>query len=175
MEPARWFFNKHEEEPTTEVAIRRAPGEDLYVVLGGYDAATQNATYAITVNPLVNWIWLGFAVMAIGTGLALLPETAFAFVAAKVPGGATTTSLMLILLLLPASLLAQTGDTVQAVPRSALERQLEGEILCTCGCRRPLEQLRHAELPGACEPDRKAPSVPARRQGSRRRGCGLRQ
>ena len=138
MEPARWFFNKHEEEPTTEVAIRRAPGEDLYVVLGGYDAATQNATYAITVNPLVNWIWFGFAVMAIGTGLALLPETAFAFVAAKVPGGATTTSLMLILLLLPASLLAQTGDTVEAVPRSALERQLEGEILCTCGCRRPL-------------------------------------
>ena len=34
MEPARWFFAKHEDEPTTEVAIRRAPGEDLYVVLG---------------------------------------------------------------------------------------------------------------------------------------------
>jgi cytochrome c-type biogenesis protein CcmH/NrfF len=138
MEPARWFFNKHEEEPTTEVAIRRAPGEDLYVVLGGYDVATQSATYAITVNPLVNWIWFGFAVMALGTGLALLPETAFAFVAAKVPGGAATTSLLLILLLLPASLFAQSGDTVQAVPRTALERQLEGEILCTCGCRRPL-------------------------------------
>jgi cytochrome c-type biogenesis protein CcmF len=138
MEPARWFFNKHEEEPTTEVAIRRAPAEDLYLVLGGYDAATQSATYAITVNPLVNWIWFGFAVMAFGTGLALLPETAFAFVSAKVPGGATTTSLLLILLLLPTSLLAQGGDTVQAVPRTALERQLEGEILCTCGCRRPL-------------------------------------
>ena len=27
---------------------------------------------------------------------------------------------------------------MQAVPRSALERQLEGEILCTCGCRRSL-------------------------------------
>jgi cytochrome c-type biogenesis protein CcmF len=137
MEPARWFFNKHEQEPTTEVAIRRAPGEDLYVVLGGYDVATQSATYAITINPLVNWIWFGFAVMAFGTGLALLPETAFAFVAAKLPAGATTTSLLLLLLLLPASLVAQ-GDTVQAVPRGALERQLEGEILCTCGCRRPL-------------------------------------
>jgi cytochrome c-type biogenesis protein CcmF len=136
MTPARWFFNKHEDEPTTEVAIRRAPGEDLYLVLGGYDVATQSATYAITVNPLVNWIWLGFAVMAIGTGLALLPETAFAFVAAKLPAGATTTSLLLLILLLPVSLLAQ--ETVQAVPRSALERQLEGEILCTCGCRRPL-------------------------------------
>jgi cytochrome c-type biogenesis protein CcmF len=137
MEPARWFFVKHEQEPTTEVAIRRAPGEDLYVVLGGYDVATQSATYAITINPLVNWIWFGFAVMAFGTGLALLPETAFAFVAAKLPAGATTTSFLLLLLLLPTSLLAQ-GETVQAEPRSALERQLEGEILCTCGCRRPL-------------------------------------
>ena len=137
MAPARWFFNKHEQEPTTEVAIRRAPGEDLYIVLGGYDVATQSATYAITINPLVNWIWFGFAVMAFGTGLALLPETAFAFVAAKLPAGATTTSLLMLLLILPASLLAQ-GDTVQVVPRSALERQLEGEILCTCGCRRPL-------------------------------------
>ena len=120
------------------MAIRRAPGEDLYVVLGGYDVATQSATYAITINPLVNWIWFGFAVMAIGTGLALLPETAFAFVAAKLPAGAATTSLLLLLLLLPTSLLAQGDDTVQAEPRSALERQLEGEILCTCGCRRPL-------------------------------------
>ena len=86
MEPARWFFNKHEQEPTTEVAIRRAPGEDLYVVLGGYDVATQSATYAITINPLVNWIWFGFAVMAFGTGLALLPETAFAFVGGETAG-----------------------------------------------------------------------------------------
>ena len=60
MEPAKWFFDKHEEEPTTEVAIRRGLGEDLYIVLAGYDAAEQSATYAVTVNPLVNWIWLGF-------------------------------------------------------------------------------------------------------------------
>ena len=26
LQPARWFFNKHEDEPTTEVAIRRAAG-----------------------------------------------------------------------------------------------------------------------------------------------------
>ncbi len=34
MYPARWFFAKHEDEPTTEVAIRRAVSEDLYLVLG---------------------------------------------------------------------------------------------------------------------------------------------
>jgi cytochrome c-type biogenesis protein CcmF len=137
MTPARWFFNKHEEEPTTEVAIRRAPGEDLYVVLGGYDIAQQTATYAVTINPLVNWIWFGFAVMALGTGLALMPESAFAFAVAKVPSGAVT-PMLLVLLLLPASLRAQGVDAVQAVPRTTLERQLEGEINCTCGCRRPL-------------------------------------
>ena len=68
LQPARWFFAKHEEQPTTEVAIRRAAGEDLYVVLAGYEVQTQNATYAVTINPLVNWIWFGFAVLAFGTG-----------------------------------------------------------------------------------------------------------
>ncbi len=61
MEPAKWFYAKREQEPTTEVAIRRGVGEDLYIVLAGYEPADQSATYAVTVNPLVNWIWLGFA------------------------------------------------------------------------------------------------------------------
>ena len=54
----------------------------------------------MTVNPLVNWIWFGFAVMALGTGIALLPESAFAFAVAKIPGGAATTALLLVLLVL---------------------------------------------------------------------------
>jgi cytochrome c-type biogenesis protein CcmF len=34
MQAAKWFYNKRAEEPpTTEVAIRRAPTEDLYIVL----------------------------------------------------------------------------------------------------------------------------------------------
>src|SRR5262249_47809496 len=49
LEPARWFFVKHEDQPTTEVAMRRAIGEDLYVVLAGYEIETQNATYAVTI------------------------------------------------------------------------------------------------------------------------------
>jgi cytochrome c-type biogenesis protein CcmF len=139
LRPARWFFNKHEDEPTTEVAIRRALAEDLYVVLASYDASTQSATYAVTINPLVNWIWVGFGVIALGTGLALLPETAFAFAASKVPAAAATSAMLLLALLFPAApVRAQSSQTVQPVPRSALERQLEGEIQCTCGCRRAL-------------------------------------
>ena len=91
--PARWFFAKHEDQPTTEVAMRRAPGRGRLRGAGGYEVETQNATYAVTVNPLVNWIWLGFGLLAFGTGIALLPERAFAFAAAKVPEGAVTTTL----------------------------------------------------------------------------------
>jgi cytochrome c-type biogenesis protein CcmF len=136
MEPARWFFAKHEDEPTTEVAIRRAPGEDLYIVLGGYEPSSQQANYAITINPLVNWIWFGFAVMALGTGLALLPERAFAFAAARIPAGAVTTSLLVLILLLPAPVRAQHVEdpmAVPVVPQSQLEKELRSEIICMCG------------------------------------------
>ena len=135
MRPARWFFHKREDDPTTEVAIRRGVGEDLYVVLAGYDAATQSATYAVTINPLVNWIWFGFGVMAIGTGLALLPERAFAFAASRVPAGAAVAPLIL-LLLLPRVGHAQHVENPQAsliVPRTPLERELQREIICMCG------------------------------------------
>ena len=138
MHPAKWFYNKREEEPTTEVAIRRAPAEDLYIVLAGYDVSTQTATYAITVNPLVNWIWLGFGVMALGTGIALLPETVFAFAGAKIPSGAATTTMLLLLLLLPAApVRAQHVETPQSasteVARTPLEKELWQEVICMCG------------------------------------------
>jgi cytochrome c-type biogenesis protein CcmF len=134
MTPARWFFAKHEEQPTTEVAIRRAAGQDVYIVLAAYDVATQNATYAVTINPLVNWIWLGFGVLAFGTGIALLPERAFALAGARIPEGVVTTTVMLLLLLVPGLAGAQT-----VVPRSELRRQLEGDIMCKCGgCQAPM-------------------------------------
>ena len=136
MEPARWFYAKREEEPTTEVAIRRAPGEDLYIVLTpDFDAATQRATYAVTVNPLVNWIWVGFGILAMGSIIALLPEATFATAMAKVPAGAATTT-MLLLMLLPSTLRAQHIEAPQyapTVPKSQLERELQHEIICMCG------------------------------------------
>jgi cytochrome c-type biogenesis protein CcmF len=143
MSPARWFFAKHEDQPTTEVAIRRAAGEDVYIVLAAYEVGTQNATYAVTINPLVNWIWLGFGVLAIGTGIALLPERAFALAGARVPDAAVTTTLVLLMLLLPGVARAQT-----VVSRSELRKQLEGDIMCTCGgCKAP---MNNCPMGGSC-------------------------
>ena len=136
--PARWFFRKHETEPTTEVALRRSVSEDLYITLVNYTVADQSVSLEITVNPLVNWIWFGFAVMAFGTGIALLPESRLAFLAARLPAGAATTSVLFVALLLGSMGTAHAqypvpGGAVLTPEQQALEAELQEEIVCLCG------------------------------------------
>ncbi|HEY2151690.1 MAG TPA: cytochrome c-type biogenesis CcmF C-terminal domain-containing protein [Vicinamibacterales bacterium] len=148
--PAKWAYRKHEQEPTTEVAIRRTLAEDLYLVLAFQpsDLATQTATLTIVINPLVDWIWLGFGVLALGTGIALLPERAYSFALAKSPisaAAATTALTLLLAAALSPSLAAQTAmpvphgmgtvdpEQVNAAPRTPLEKDLQHEIVCICG------------------------------------------
>ncbi len=136
--PAKWFYRKHEEEPTTEVAIRRTASEDLYIVMPAFDLKDQSVSLQIVINPLVNWIWVGFGVMALGTGIALLPERAFSFAAAHVPAGAATTlPLVLLLLLVPVATVSaqhvESAQTVPVVPRSPFEREMQRQIVCMCG------------------------------------------
>jgi len=91
MYPARWFYRKHEDQPTTEVAIRRTVAEDLYLVMPAYDINDQSMSLQVVVTPLVNWIWAGFGLLVLGTGLSLLPERAFAFALSRVPAEASLT------------------------------------------------------------------------------------
>jgi cytochrome c-type biogenesis protein CcmF len=138
MYPARWFWRGREEEPTTEIALRRGLAGDLYINLAQYEPATQHATLEVKINPLVNWIWFGVGVIFLGTCIALLPDRALAFAAARVPEGAVTTTMVLILAAVfgTASLHAQhivPSQTVSVVPRTPLERRLQHEIVCMCG------------------------------------------
>jgi cytochrome c-type biogenesis protein CcmF len=141
--PGRWYYRKHETEPTTEVAMRRRLSEDVYVVLAAYDMSDQSATFQVTVNPLVNWIWFGFALLALGTGIALLPESRFAFLATGAPGrdmgeasGVTTTLLVLALILpgMAAPAQAQVGAAPETYAATTpLEADLQRRLVCTCG------------------------------------------
>jgi hypothetical protein len=84
-------------------------------------------------------VWFGVGIMVIGTIIALLPERALAFAASRATSEAVTTAttasvLLLALALSPAVAFAQETGLVQ---RSAMERDLENEIMCTCGCRLP--------------------------------------
>ena len=98
MYPGKSSFHKHESEPPrTDVAIRRTPAEDFYVIMPAVELGTQTMSLEIHINPLVNWIWMGFGIMAFGTGIALLPESTFAFAMAKMPAEAATTALTILL------------------------------------------------------------------------------
>ncbi len=150
--PAKWAYRKHEQEPTTEVAIRRTLAEDLYVTLAFQpsDLATQTATIEVHVNRLVDWVWIGFGVLALGTGIALLPERAYSFALAKLPLPAAATTALTLLLTVGLSLGFSATAGAQAAmpvphgvgtvdlndvhaPRTPLEKQLQTELVCICG------------------------------------------
>jgi hypothetical protein len=91
------LYRRHEEQPVSDVAIRRSPAEDLYIVMPGFELQDQSVTLQVVVNPLVDWIWVGFGVLVFGTLLALLPEQAVGLATAKVPAPATTAMMILML------------------------------------------------------------------------------
>jgi cytochrome c-type biogenesis protein CcmF len=69
--PERRFYASQRGQAMTEAAIDRSPLRDLYVSLGdelGGGAWTVRVHY----KPLVNWIWLGCVIMALGGFLGAL-------------------------------------------------------------------------------------------------------
>ena len=141
MYPGKASFRKHQSEPPrTEVAIRRGFAEDLYLVMATVDPGTQSISLNVVVNPLVDWVWMGFGVLAFGTGIALLPESTYSFALAKMPAEAVTTTVAMILaLVLVGAPRTASAQHVQGppgsidAPKSPLEEKMRDEIGCTCG------------------------------------------
>ncbi|MBX2813361.1 MAG: heme lyase CcmF/NrfE family subunit [Myxococcales bacterium] len=73
LAPAKWSYRVPEEQVTTEVDKRLSLRDDLYLVLGGYDPRTESVALQLKVNPLVNFLWIGTAVMLIGWAVAVWP------------------------------------------------------------------------------------------------------
>ncbi len=134
LTPGKWFFRKHEDSPTSEVAILRSFAQDLYLVMPAFDVKEQTASMEVHLNPLVNWIWLGFGILAMGTAIALLPDSVFSFAVARLPAEATATLLLLALLLMPGTLFAQHVESSGIVRRSEQERTITRKLACWCGC-----------------------------------------
>jgi cytochrome c-type biogenesis protein CcmF len=59
-------------EPSTEVGLIEGFRQDVYVVLAGLTGESR-AVLAITFNPLVVWVWIGGALMAIGGLIVMWP------------------------------------------------------------------------------------------------------
>jgi cytochrome c-type biogenesis protein CcmF len=60
--------------PIATPTVRTAIVEDLYVTLLAYDPGSRSVTLHLFVNPLVVWIWVGGAIVALGAAFAVWPE-----------------------------------------------------------------------------------------------------
>jgi cytochrome c-type biogenesis protein CcmH/NrfF len=125
--------------------MRHSLKEDLYLVLNGFDPQVGVVSLKIVINPLVNWIWFGFALLTFGTAIAFAPERAYQLAekATRAPGAAAgvggTAALLLVLLLSSLARAAEPvprheeGKTVPAAPRTPEESELFHKIVCMCG------------------------------------------
>ncbi len=71
MSPSK-EFQKSQETPKSDVAIRSTPLEDLYLILNSWEG--QKADFKFIINPLVMWIWIGGWVLLLGAGVAYWPD-----------------------------------------------------------------------------------------------------
>ncbi len=62
-------------EPSREAAVRSSLREDVHVVLNEI-AGDDSATLAVTITPLVAWLWIGGVLLVIGGSLAAWPASA---------------------------------------------------------------------------------------------------
>jgi len=61
-------------QPTSNVTIRRRLNEDLYLNFAGASNDGEGTVIQAYVFPLVSWIWIGYWVVLIGTGICLVPS-----------------------------------------------------------------------------------------------------
>jgi cytochrome c-type biogenesis protein CcmF len=64
---------KASRQPTSQVALRIRPNEDLYLNFAGMSDDNQRAVIQAYVNPLVSWVWVGGLVLIGGTLICLVP------------------------------------------------------------------------------------------------------
>ncbi len=72
-------------QPQTMVAIHSVPEWDLYVVYEGINPDTGQPIIKAILNPLVGWIWFGWALIVVGSIVALVPSITPSAAALKVP------------------------------------------------------------------------------------------
>jgi cytochrome c-type biogenesis protein CcmF len=74
LHPGQNFYRTRGQETSTEVDILHTLREDLYLILIGFDPQEGRATLKAYMNPLINWIWIGGALLILGSWFAMLPD-----------------------------------------------------------------------------------------------------
>ena len=73
MKPEWRRYGGRDQQGTTEVAILSTLKTDIYLVFQGSTDGVSG-DFTIYYNPLVMWVWIGGAILGLGTVVALLPN-----------------------------------------------------------------------------------------------------
>ena len=74
LNPEKRFYNASQTYATM-VANHTTLINDLYVIYMGKNPDTDKPIIKVFINPLIVWIWIGVAIVGMGTVLALIPAT----------------------------------------------------------------------------------------------------
>ena len=77
---------ENQREPIGSPAVHTSLTEDLYLSIHNIDGAAGTVGLLVLVNPMVCWIWIATAIMALGGLVALVPPLRGATAAAPAPG-----------------------------------------------------------------------------------------
>jgi cytochrome c-type biogenesis protein CcmF len=66
LTPAKWWYYQLKEQPTTEASRYMALEGDVYASIADVQLSTGWTRLNLYYNPLVNWVWVGFAVLLAG-------------------------------------------------------------------------------------------------------------
>ena len=71
--PYREFFIL-QQQPMTIPDTKLGLGDELYIIIAGWEGTGETATFTTYINPLINWLWFGGFVMMLGTFVAAWPQ-----------------------------------------------------------------------------------------------------
>jgi len=73
-EKRTYFVGTDHEQASTIVALHSTAEADLYTVYEGPDPDSNMPEIKVFLNPLIKWIWIGVAIVVLGTFIALVPN-----------------------------------------------------------------------------------------------------
>jgi cytochrome c-type biogenesis protein CcmF len=73
LAPEKRFYHASQTS-STMVALHSTLASDLYVIYEGRNPDTDKPIIKVFINPLMNWIWIGVAIVVFGTLVALVPN-----------------------------------------------------------------------------------------------------
>jgi cytochrome c-type biogenesis protein CcmF len=80
---------ENQREPVGSPAVHTSLTEDLYLSVHNIDPGAGTVGLLVLVNPMVCWIWIATAVMALGGLMALVPSLRGAALSVRAPAPAS--------------------------------------------------------------------------------------